>query len=140
MNALSAERRVLTYGAFDRFNVGHVRLLRRIAGLGDRLIVGLYTHACAASLGDAPVLSFEERREILQACQFVDHVIPVTHEDQTRTDIVNYNVGLFAMGEEVSGRFDHLSDLAQVLYLPNLQADMDPQPDLSPVAPLLRHA
>ena len=41
---------VLTYGTYDLFHVGHVRLLKRLRSMGDRLIVGCssdavsYTH------------------------------------------------------------------------------------------------
>ena len=36
-------RRVLTYGTFDLFHVGHIRLLERARALGDYLVVGLST-------------------------------------------------------------------------------------------------
>ncbi|MGL5947719.1 MAG: adenylyltransferase/cytidyltransferase family protein, partial [Aeromonas sp.] len=32
---------VITYGTFDLFHVGHVRLLKRLKALGDRLVVGI---------------------------------------------------------------------------------------------------
>ena len=32
---------VLTYGTFDLLHKGHVRLLKRAADLGDKLMVGL---------------------------------------------------------------------------------------------------
>ena len=34
---------VLSYGTFDLFHVGHVRLLERLKALGDRLIIGCST-------------------------------------------------------------------------------------------------
>ena len=118
MNALSTERRVLTYGIFDGLDVAHVRLLKRLAAMGDRLIIGLATDAHCASLGHTPDLTYEARREILLACRYVDHVIPEDHQDQKRTDIVNYNISLFAMSDKWAGAFDDLNELAQVLYLP----------------------
>ena len=36
---------VITFGTFDVFHVGHVRILNRAAALGDRLVVGLPLHA-----------------------------------------------------------------------------------------------
>lgn len=118
MNALSADRRVLTYGSFDPLQIGHVRFLKKLSTLGDRVIVGLSTDQFNSAKGTPSILPFEERREILQSCQYVDHVIPETDWDQKHTDIVNYNIGLFAMGEQFAGKYDHLNDITQVLYLP----------------------
>jgi glycerol-3-phosphate cytidylyltransferase len=112
------EKRVLTYGTFDLFHHGHVRLLRRLAGLGDKLIVGVSTDEFNARKGKTATMSFEQRREIVESCRYVDRVIPESDWDQKRTDIVNYNVSLFAMGDDWAGKFDDLNDLAQVLYLP----------------------
>lgn len=112
------EKRVLTYGTFDLFHYGHVRLLRRLSAMGDRLIVGVSTDEFNARKGKTAVMPYAQRREILEACRFVDRVIPEHDWDQKRTDIVNHNIALFAMGDDWTGQFDDLSDLTQVLYLP----------------------
>ena len=117
MNALSSERRVLTYGTFDLMHYGHVRLLRRLSTMGERLIVGLSTDAFAEAKGKNAVLSFDERREMLLACRYVDRVIAEHDWTQKRTDIVNYNISLFAMGNDWAGHFDDLNDVTQVIYL-----------------------
>jgi hypothetical protein len=45
-----------------------------------------------------------------------------THSlQQMRTDIVNYNVCVFAMDERWQGQFDDLLDIAQVHYLPRAE-------------------
>ena len=112
------EKRVLTYGTFDLFHYGHVRLLRRLAAMGDKLIVGVSTDEFNDAKGKSSVMSFEQRREILEACRYVDRVIPEYDWAQKRTDIVNYNVSIFAMGDDWAGKFDDLSDLTDVVYLP----------------------
>ncbi len=76
---MSTEKRVLTYGTFDLFHYGHVRLLRRLAALGDKLIVGVSTDEFNAIKGKSSVMSFAQRRETLGACRFVDMVIPEEH-------------------------------------------------------------
>ena len=65
---------VITYGTFDLFHLGHVRLLKRLSALGDRLIVGCSTDEFNAGKGKRSVMSFEHRCEILESCRFVDTV------------------------------------------------------------------
>lgn len=118
MLTTSSSRIVLTYGTFDLFHYGHVRLLQRLAAMGSELIVGCSTDEFNALKGKKSVMSFEQRRTILESCRYVSRVIPEETWDQKRTDIVNYNVSVFAMGDDWVGAFDDLSDIAQVVYLP----------------------
>ena len=113
-----ASRVVLTYGTFDLFHHGHVNLLRRLADLGSELIVGCSTDAFNRLKGKQCVMSYEQRRTILESCRYVDRVIPEDTWEQKRYDIVNYNVSTFAMGHDWKGHFDDLQDIAQVVYLP----------------------
>ena len=120
------EKRVITYGAFDQFDAGHVALLRRLASMGDKLIIGLSTDEYCAETGTPIQVPFEARRDMLEACRYVDRVIPEHDAHQKRTDIVNYNVALFAMDERWAGIFDELSDLTQVLYIPR-ESTLEPR-------------
>lgn len=110
--------RVLTYGTFDLFHHGHVRLLKRLSDLGDRLIVGVSTDAFNAVKGKTTVIPFAERVEVLQACRFVDEVIPEHRWDQKAIDIRMHRIDVFGMGCDWRGEFDDLSDLCRVVYLP----------------------
>ncbi|WP_299559250.1 adenylyltransferase/cytidyltransferase family protein [uncultured Sulfitobacter sp.] len=111
-------RVVLTYGAFDLFHQGHVRLLHRLSTMGTELIVGCSTDAYNAEMGVPSVMPYAQRRLLLESCRFVDRVIAEQDHDQKYTDIVNYNVSVFAMGDDWTGQFDHLEDVAQVVYIP----------------------
>ena len=52
------ETRVITFGTFDVFHVGHLRILERARALGDRLIVGISTDELNISKkGRAPVFT-----------------------------------------------------------------------------------
>tara|TARA_A100001391_G_scaffold93375_3_gene61941 strand:+ start:22375 stop:22782 length:408 start_codon:yes stop_codon:yes gene_type:complete len=113
---------ILTYGTFDLFHYGHVRLFSRLAKLGDRLIVGVSTDAFNARKGKAAFFSYQQRIEMVRACRYVDLVIPERHWDQKADDVRKYDVDIFAMGDDWSGHFDHLSALCQVLYLPRTEA------------------
>jgi glycerol-3-phosphate cytidylyltransferase len=109
---------VITYGTFDLFHVGHVRLLRRLREMGDRLIVGCSTDTFNAIKGKKTVISFEHRREILLSCRFVDDVFPEECWEQKSEDVKRVGAKIFAMGDDWSGKFDYLSDICQVIYLP----------------------
>ena len=63
---------VITYGTFDLFHVGHVRLLQRLRSLGDRLIVGCSTDEFNDIKGKKSVIGYNERAEILSSCKYVD--------------------------------------------------------------------
>lgn len=119
MNAMSPERRVLTYGTFDGMGAAHVRFLRRLSLMGERLIVGLATDALAQARGETLTLPFDARLEVLEACKYVDRVIVETSPEQMRADIVNYNISLLALSDRAAGAFDHLMDVAQVIYVPS---------------------
>jgi glycerol-3-phosphate cytidylyltransferase len=114
-------RVILTYGTFDLFHVGHLRLLRRLAALGDKLIVGCSTDEFNSIKGKSTAIPYAHRVEILEACRYVDQVIPEEDWAQKRDDVQRYGVGLFAMGDDCSGKFDELRDLCDVLYLPRTE-------------------
>jgi glycerol-3-phosphate cytidylyltransferase len=112
---------VITYGTFDLFHVGHIRILERARGLGDRLIVALSTDEFNLIKGKRSVFSFEERRQILRSIRYVDDVIPERDWSQKRDDIEKYEVDVFVMGDDWAGKFDDLNDLCEVVYLPRTE-------------------
>jgi glycerol-3-phosphate cytidylyltransferase len=114
-------RTVLTYGTFDLFHVGHVRLLRRLRALGDELIVGCSTDGFNALKGKKTVMPYAQRVEILRACRYVDDVFPEEAWEQKRDDIVRFRADIFAMGDDWVGKFDELNDCVEVVYLPRTE-------------------
>ena len=109
---------VLTYGTFDLFHVGHLRLLKRARAMGDRLIVGVSTDEFNATKGKSAVVPFDQRTAILSALRCVDLVIPERCWTQKERDIAEHGVGIFVMGDDWRGQFDHLQSLScRVDYL-----------------------
>jgi len=112
---------VITYGTFDVFHVGHVKLLARLRGLGTRLVVGCSTDEFNALKGKRSLMPFEHRAEILRACRYVDGVFPEEGWDQKRADILRERADIFAMGDDWVGKFDELGDICRVIYLPRTE-------------------
>lgn len=108
---------VITYGTFDLFHVGHVRILQRLNALGDRLIVGISSDEFNALKGKKSFFSYEERAEIVASSKYVDFVFPEHNWEQKREDIIKYQADIFGMGHDWQGKFDDLSDVCQVVYL-----------------------
>ncbi|PXW91924.1 glycerol-3-phosphate cytidylyltransferase [Sphaerotilus hippei] len=111
----------ITYGTFDLFHVGHVRLFRRIRERFDRLIVAVSTDEFNAGKGKRSIVPFEDRCEVVSACRHVTQVIPETCWEQKARDIASLGVDAFVMGDDWQGHFDELRSLCQVIYLPRTE-------------------
>lgn len=109
---------VITYGTFDMFHVGHLRLFKRMRELGERVIVAVSTDEFNALKGKQAVIPYEERYEIIAALKCVDLIIPETCWEQKVIDIREYDVDVFVMGNDWSGKFDYLLPYCRVVYLP----------------------
>lgn len=118
---VDALRTAITYGTFDLFHIGHVRLLQRIKERFDFVIVAVSTDEFNALKGKKSVMSFEERMEVVKACRWVDLVIAETGWDQKERDIMVYGVDAVVMGDDWTGRFDDLQSLCGVSYLPRTE-------------------
>jgi glycerol-3-phosphate cytidylyltransferase len=114
-----SKRTVITFGTFDVFHVGHVRVLKRAAELGDRLVVGVSADALnVAKKGRPPVFSQEERLEIVASLKVVDEVFLEESLEQKREYIVEHGADILVMGDDWEGKFDWVSDVCKVVYLP----------------------
>ena len=111
-------KRVLTYGTFDLFHVGHIRLLERARSLGDYLVVGLSTDEFSLSKGKKSVFGYAERFAILGAIRHVDRIIPEDNWDQKLNDVIQNEISVFVMGDDWEGKFDYLNAHCEVAYLP----------------------
>lgn len=112
-------RRIITYGTFDLLHYGHINLLKRAKEQGDYLIVGLSTDEFNwKEKQKKSYFPYEKRKALLEAIRYVDLVIPEKSWEQKRSDIVLYHIDTFVMGDDWKGKFDFLSDLCEVVYLP----------------------
>lgn len=113
-------KRVITYGTFDLLHYGHINLLRRAKALGDYLVVALSTDEFNWNeKGKKCYFTYEQRKALLESIRYVDLVIPETCWDQKRSDVHEYHIDTFVMGDDWKGKFDFLKEEgAEVVYLP----------------------
>ena len=113
-------RRVITYGTFDLLHYGHINILRRAKALGDYLIVGLSTDKFnLIEKKKRCYFSYDQRKELLESIRYVDLVIPEISWEQKISDVREYHIDTFVIGDDWAGKFDFLKkDGVDVIYLP----------------------
>lgn len=110
-------KKIITYGTFDLLHYGHINLLQRAKALGDYLIVALSTDEFNSKMkGKVTYFSYEERKRLLEAIRYVDLVIPEENWEQKISDVQEFKVDTFVMGNDWEGKFDFLRDYCEVIY------------------------
>lgn len=70
-----------TCGVYDIFHEGHVELLKNARSMCDKLIVGLTTDEQVSYKGKYPIMTYQQRKLVLESIKYVDLVIPQhTHD------------------------------------------------------------
>lgn len=117
-------------GTFDLFHVGHLNLLRRAKKQCDYLIVGV--HGSGAWKGKETFIPFEERKDIVRACRYVDKVVDACVEDSDAWDLWHYD-RLF-VGSDYKGtpRFARYEEFfrdkgVEIVYFPYTQGTSSTQ-------------
>lgn len=110
-------RTVITYGTFDLFHIGHLRLIQQLKEIGDKIIVAVSTDKFNELKGKKTIIPYEQRSEIVANIKGVDLVIPENSWEQKIRDIKKYNADVFVMGDDWKGKFDYLSEYCEVIYL-----------------------
>lgn len=64
-----------TAGVYDLFHIGHLNLLKKAKENCDKLIVALTTDELVKYKGKTPVITLNERIEIVKAIRYVDEVV-----------------------------------------------------------------
>jgi len=110
---------VYTGGTFDLFHAGHVKFLRRckeISGIAGKVTVALNTDEFIYNYKKVkPILSYEERFEVLSACKLVDVVVSNIGDADSKPAIEECNPDVIAIG----------SDWARRDYYKQMQFDQD---------------
>ena len=114
-------KQIITYGTFDLFHIGHLRILKRVKDLGHHLTVAVSTDEFNAEKGKKTLIPYDQRKEIAENVRCVDLVIPETWWEQKIEDVKTYSIDVFAMGADWEGKFDFLRDYCEVIYLPRTE-------------------
>ncbi len=111
-------KKVITYGTFDLFHIGHLNILKRAKAQGDYLVVAVSTDEFNLIKDKICTYPYSDRAAIVEALKYVDEVIPENNWKQKIDDIKNNDIDIFVMGNDWTGKFDFLEELCEVVYLP----------------------
>jgi glycerol-3-phosphate cytidylyltransferase len=112
-----SQETIITFGTFDVFHVGHLRILERARSMGSKLIVGVSSDELNFSKkGRNPVYTQEERVEIISALKYVDYVFLEESLEKKRDYIQKYSADILVMGNDWEGKFDEFNDICRVVY------------------------
>ena len=112
-------KKVITFGTFDVFHIGHVSILERAKSYGDYLIVGVSSDDLNLSKkGRKPIYSEKDRKKIIKSLSCVDEVFSETSLELKRQYINDFNADILIMGDDWTGKFDNHNDQCEVIYLP----------------------
>ncbi|WP_213609162.1 adenylyltransferase/cytidyltransferase family protein [Pseudoalteromonas sp.] len=111
-------KRVITFGTFDIFHIGHINILERAKELGDYLIVGISSDMLnMQKKGRAPIYSEVERIKIISSLRCVDEVF-IEHSLELKGEYIKqHKANLLVMGDDWFGKFDEYKALCEVKYL-----------------------
>ena len=85
----------------DLFHAGHVALLRAARELGDHLVVGVLSDETATAYKRRPIMTLAERVAVIEACRYVDEVIPDAPDRPTREFLDEHKLALVVHGDDL---------------------------------------
>ncbi|MDG2164493.1 MAG: adenylyltransferase/cytidyltransferase family protein [Flavobacteriales bacterium] len=111
-------KRIITFGTFDLFHIGHLNILERAKAYGDYLIVGISSDQLNFSKKQKyPVYSQDHRIRIISALKCVDEVFIEESLELKGSYIKKYNADVLLMGNDWVGKFDVFKSICNVVYL-----------------------
>ena len=93
-------KKVITFGVFDYFHLGHLRLFKQAKEYGDYLVVAVQDGECTKMYKPDQRLFYttEERMELVGALNIVDEVIVYHHI--TAETIRDFDFDILCLGED----------------------------------------
>lgn len=98
---MTGRRRVYVDMVGDLFHPGHVELLRAARELGDHVVVGVLSDETAAGYKRWPIMSLAERVGVIEACRYVDEVIPDAPLRLSAEFLTGHDLDLVVHGDDL---------------------------------------
>lgn len=115
-------KKIITFGTFDVFHIGHVNILERARELGDYLIVGVSSDALNyKKKGRYPVYDEASRLKIVNSIHCVNEVFLEESLELKEKYILEYAADVLVMGDDWKGRFDCHKNVCEVVYFPRTE-------------------
>ena len=102
-------KRIITFGTFDLFHIGHLKILERAKKEGDYLIVGISSDELNIAKGKKSVVPLNERIEIVKSIKYVDEVFIEEKLELKDIYIKNFKADLLVMGDDWKDKFNWVS-------------------------------
>lgn len=97
-----------TGGTFDLFHSGHVEFLKKCSDIADKVVVSLNTDEFIEKYkGKPPIISYWDRYTVLDACVYVDEVIPNSGGADSKPAIMEIEPDIIAIGSDWARRDYH---------------------------------
>ena len=115
--------RVITFGTFDLFHIGHLNILKMCKEFSDDetyVIVGVSSDELNVSKKNRePIIPLKERMEIVHSVQYVNEVFVERSLQEKVAYCKQFQADVFIMGDDHKGKFDFLEQHGiHVLYTP----------------------
>ena len=111
-----------TCSCFDLFHAGHVMMLKEAKTQCDYLIVGLQTDPTIdRPHKNKPIQSILERYIQLEACKYVDQIVPYATEKDLQDLLTSYPIDVRIIGEEYKNQRFTGYDLPMSVYFNSRQ-------------------
>ena len=94
--------KVYVGGTFDLFHWGHVELLKKCEEIGE-VWVALNTDKFCAEYKHKPVMTYEERKKVLESCIYVDGVVENTGGYDSKPSILKVMPDYIVHGDDWTG-------------------------------------
>ena len=112
---MTSNKRIITFGTFDLFHIGHLNLLKRCKEYGNYLIVGVSSDELNHIKGKHSIISLKVRLEIIKSIRYVDEVFIEESLEEKNNYIHQFGADILIMGDDWKNKFDWVD--CQVIYL-----------------------